>query len=364
MKACRQSDGCRVVGRIARPGRGFPAARRGCAHPVQACRRRHRLLGLACFGVSFLFCLSLPVGSTPKHRIRYLKSHGTTFLYMRDVADYYGMGFTPGTKRVYLGSQWSRLLFEIGRRESTINGVQVHLSDAPWISNGEPLLADHDFRLVLDPILRSKVLKKQSVRRILIDPGHGGRDPGASGRRYQEKEITLQVGRRLAAVLKAKGYAVALTRETDEGVSLAARARKARAWNADLLVSLHCNAVDAREVHGVEVFRGTPLGGKSTYSSRTATSSSANNAWDIDNARLAYELQKSIVAHTGARDRGIKNARFLVLRESSCPAALVEMGFLTNSTEERRLGSAAYQVKLVDGIVNGIIAYDRSLERR
>lgn len=313
--------------------------------------------------LAWVLALGAAPPATAKPRLRYVTSNGVRYLYLRDVAAYYGLRYEPGRERFALRSRYSSLTFRVNQTETLINGVRVHLSDAPWVAQGYAVIADVDFRLLLSPILSKSCLQRGNVRRVLIDPGHGGKDPGTLGKRVKEKDVTLQVARRLERELKAKGFEVALTRLKDSDLSLGGRSQKARSWRADIMVSLHCNAAGAG-VKGVEVFRMPPQGARSTYSMQRSTVAGATNAWDTDNARLAYEVQRATVAATGASDRGVKNARFAVIRDSPCPAVLVEMGFLSYPVEEANLGSAAYQAKLAAGLANGIARYDANLPPR
>jgi N-acetylmuramoyl-L-alanine amidase len=312
-----------------------------------------------------LFICVLTLGTVPagssRFQIRYRVVSNTRYLFMRDIATYYGMSYAHGGKKVTLSSRYSRLLFTIGRRESVLNGIKAHLSFAPTVANGEALMSSSDFQLLLDPVLRPSALPKKQVRRVMIDPGHGGKDRGTKGRRFEEKDVCMQIAQRTAAALRKRGYTVALTRDGDRTLSLNERAALCERWGADVFVSIHANYVGTASVRGIETFLVTPHGATSTYGSSPASSSSKNNRYDKENARLAYEVQKAMVRATGAPDRGIKHARFLVLRDSGCPSILVETGFMSNSTEESLLGSAAYQEKLAAGITEGVARYEKSL---
>lgn len=339
------------------PGPSVPA-RTSCARRVPGTGRAARALLLLAWVLSL--GAAAPAPAAAKARIRFLTSGGVRYLYLADVASFYGMRYETGSKRFALRSRYSSVAFVEDETEAIINGVRVHLSDAPWVAKGYAVLADVDFRLLLTPILVPATLTRGDVRRVLIDPGHGGRDPGTLGKRAKEKDIALQVARRLEKELTARGYAVALTRSRDAELSLGARAQKASTWRADIMVSLHCNAASPG-VKGIEVFRMSPPGARSTYGMQRTASASTNNRWDRDNARLAYEIQRATVGATGAVDRGTKNARFVVLRQCACPAVLVEMGFMSSPTEEANLSSAAYQTRLAKGMATGISRYDACL---
>jgi len=311
-------------------------------------------------------CLML-LGTWPARaafKIRSVVVRGATHLFLRDVSRYYGMTFSPGATQVVLSSRYSKLVFFIDKRESVINGVKTHLSLAPARWEAEAVLSETDFRLLLDPILRAKALPQTAVRRIVLDPGHGGRDHGAAGKRYREKDLALQVARRLADELQRREYVVKLTRTKDKGLPLEERPKLAKGWDADLFISLHANYAKAWRVKGIETFLITPEGTPSTYGKRARNGACSGNRFDKRNAKLAYEVQKGLTTSTGGRDRGVKHAQFLVLRDAPCPAVLLEMGFLSNAAEEKLLGTAAYQDKLVKGLVEGILRYHQSLVRK
>ncbi len=157
------------------------------------------------------------------------------------------------------------------------------------------------------------------MKRIVLDPGHGGRDPGAVGRSgVREKDINLAVAQ-AAARLLAPVAAVDLTRTGDFALGadvasdLAARARRANAWGADCFLSIHCNSASSAAAHGTETFC-LAFGGEAEL--------------------FARAVHRRLVGALGLADRGVKRADFAVLRLVRCPAALVELGFLSHSAEE------------------------------
>ena len=198
-------------------------------------------------------------------------------------------------------------------------------------------------------------------KRIVIDPGHGGRDNGAVGKKYLEKDITLRIARHLGKLLENKGYSVLLTRNTDEYISLSQRGVITRDWGGDLFISIHCNAAEKKSVTGVETYIVTPQGVPSTSKEKNQKRAVSGNRFDKLNSRLAFELHKRMLSVTNSIDRGIKYYRYQVLREASCPAILVETGFLSNRDEERKLASSSYQKKLAISLANGVVAYQNAL---
>ena len=158
-----------------------------------------------------------------------------------------------------------------------------------------------------------------NIRKVFIDPGHGGSDPGAVGNGLKEKDITLSIALKLGNILKSKGMTVAYSRTTDTYVSLESRARKANDWGADLFVSIHCNSYASSSASGTECF---------TYPS---TSSSTKS--------LSRNVSNNISKSLSLTNRGHKEANFAVLRLSNMPAILVETAFISNSSDASKLKS-------------------------
>ena len=171
---------------------------------------------------------------------------------------------------------------------------------------------------------------------IVIDPGHGGHDPGAVVAGVQEKDVTLAVA--LRVLRKAQGRAdlrVILTRTTDLYVDLVERVRIAEAAGAHLYLSIHANYYRDPRICGVETWVDTNAGAASL--------------------RLAREVQRAVVASTGAVDRGVRR-QTLYLRHTELPTALVEVGYLSCPAERARLQDPTYQDKIAAGILAGILS--------
>ncbi|WP_332629798.1 N-acetylmuramoyl-L-alanine amidase [Halalkalibacter flavus] len=179
---------------------------------------------------------------------------------------------------------------------------------------------------------------KLSNRVIAIDPGHGGRDPGAVGNGLQEKDIVLAVGLELEKKLKNAGAKPVITRDRDVFVELDQRAKIANDAKADIFVSLHVNS--------------GPSGGQGTETWISASSSSSNESRD-----LAEKINKRLVAELGTRDRGVKSANFKVLTETNMPAVLVELGFVTNSRDATIMKRSNFNEKAANAIYKGIEDY-------
>jgi len=201
---------------------------------------------------------------------------------------------------------------------------------------------------------------------VVLDPGHGGKDLGAvSPRKVYEKLLVMDVAKRVRNQLQARGLTVHLTRDGDTTLSRSERAKKAAKWNADVFVSLHADSA-GRDAKGAGTFILALPGCYSTHGYGQGTPpSKANpgNRFDLANTALGYRIQQNLVKATRQKDRGIKHARFQVLKEAPCPAALVEMAFISNPQEEALVLRASHREKIATGIANGIAAYLNDVKR-
>lgn len=223
-----------------------------------------------------------------------------------------------------------------------------------------------------------------TVKRIVIDPGHGGKDPGCRiGGRY-EKDITLDIARLLAQKLREKiGCEVFLTRDKDIFLSLEQRTAIANMQKADLFISLHVNAHKDQRIHGLETYflnmatdqsavlvaaRENATSEKSISDLQTILNDLMLNTKINESSRLAHNVQNGMVgdvskSYAGIRSLGVKQAPFYVLIGAEMPAVLVEVGFLSNRRERERLVDKKYQKSITDGIYAGIRSYIKSIDQ-
>ena len=280
-----------------------------------------------------------------------------------DIANYYRMRLTKIKNGYELTGYQGRMVFNPKKRYGSFNNVVINYDYAPQEYKGELYISSSDFFNHVQVLLNVRSLRQIGVRTILIDPGHGGNDRGAAGLRYNEKSLTLQVALRLQRILSRMGYRVLLTRVNDRRLELSDRARAANAAQVDLFISIHMNAAGNRTVSGIETFALTPLGAPSSGSEKVSYKNYPGNNAINNSMSLAWNVQAQLRRYTQAPDRGVKRARFVVLRETRCPAILVECGFISNRSEELKLGSAAYQEQLAAGIAMGVYNYHRNLRR-
>ncbi|MCD8213787.1 MAG: N-acetylmuramoyl-L-alanine amidase, partial [Campylobacter sp.] len=216
---------------------------------------------------------------------------------------------------------------------------------------------------------------------IVIDPGHGGTDPGAVSGKMQEKVAVLAVGKKLGEILKKRGYKVFFTRSNDTFINLRTRTKYANDKMADLFVSIHANAAPnakkAETMHGIETFFLSPA-----RSERSKNAAALENKSDIEEMnyfsqqtflnvlnrekiiasnKLGIDMQRELLAQArkvyNASDGGVREAPFWVLVGALMPAVLIEIGYITHSTEGKMLYDNAYQNALAQGIANGIDSY-------
>jgi N-acetylmuramoyl-L-alanine amidase len=176
---------------------------------------------------------------------------------------------------------------------------------------------------------------------IVIDPGHGGSDPGAlsASRRYKEADLALSVGLKLEKELKSMGYNVIMTRKSNVFLTLNERANIANNVKADGFLSIHFNAATATSATGLETF----------YASRVSGGIKGTNDY-----QFAKDIQDSLISATGSTNRGVKQSQFAVLRLTRGYAALVELGFITNPRDEERLVSQSYHQETAVAMAKGI----------
>lgn len=267
-------------------------------------------------------------------------------------------------KELYSVKKGYECVFTEKQRRITLNRVKVDLLTLPVFEKGVFWLSVLDWYKSLRPLLYPATVPRKRITTIMLDMGHGGADPGAIGAISREKDITLKVGRETAAVLRAYGFKVKMTRNSDVQVPLKQVGKLQQRSGSDLFVSIHVNSAKDRSITGIETFCLTPPGAASSHGGKISRTVFPGNRQDPANILLAWNIQNSLLKRTGAVDRGIKRARFAVLKDITVPGVLVEIGFISNNAEERRLNDPAYVKKISAGIVDGIAAFCRSTKVR
>jgi N-acetylmuramoyl-L-alanine amidase len=254
------------------------------------------------------------------------------------------------------------LEFVSGSREAIIKGARSWLCFPVIEQDGKSLVTRTDVAKTIEPLVRPhRVPNVGNVQTVVLDAGHGGHDKGQVSRYGAEKDFALDVARKLRTILQAKGLKVIMTREGDYFVPLEVRAKIANAARNSIFVSIHFNATnDDPNATGFEIFSFTPRGAPST-SDGSVTASSVNmqpgSSVDAQSLALSACIYHSLLGQLREYDRGIKRARFAVLRLTKVPAVLIEGGFLTERGESKLISNKEWRAKMAGAIGMGIENY-------
>ena len=255
-------------------------------------------------------------------------------------------------------------LFQKNQRSMICGRTKIELLMPTVFEGATPWILTLDWFKTLRPILYPATVPRSRINSITIDMGHGGNDPGALGAFSKEKMITLQIGRRTAEILRTYGFKVYCTRNSDMQIPLHNIAQIQKQHKSDLFVSIHVNSTKNKNISGLETFCLTPAGAASSNGGNVSNTAHTGNRHDAANMLLAWSIHNSVLQRTGAADRGIKRARFAVLRDLNVPGVLVETGFISNRSEERKLNDPKYVEKIARGIAEGIAAFTQSTKAR
>ncbi len=296
------------------------------------------------------------------------------------------------TRKAHLTKGSHKINLMAGQRLVLVDGSPEYLKYPVDIYQGAIVLPVKFKEQILDALFNERYRERNinfsltSIKKIVVDAGHGGKDPGTTGKHgLREKDVNLDIAKRLSKLLRADGVNVVMTRSTDNFISLERRVDIANDSRADLFVSIHSNANRVRSLNGLEVYYISP----NTSDSKRALYCAQNAALNLDKSCFAYSPSLNLKAtlwdmiHTSnraesvrlARDvclvtentlntkvLGIKGAPFYVLKGAHMPAILVEVGFLSNYNEERMIRNAYYREQIAESIELGIQRYARDFK--
>ncbi|HXO93877.1 MAG TPA: N-acetylmuramoyl-L-alanine amidase [Candidatus Acidoferrum sp.] len=293
-----------------------------------------------------------------------IKVSGHDYLSVDNISKFYGLPaeVVPSGSKTQSETADHPLEFVSGSREAMINGARSWLCFPVIEQDGKFLVSRTDVAKTIEPLVRPhRVPNVGNVQTVVLDPGHGGYDKGQVSRYGCEKDFALDVARKLRPILQAKGLRVIMTREGDYFVPLEVRAKIANAARNSIFVSIHFNGTnDDPNATGFEIFSFTPRGAPST-SDGTAAASSVNmqpgSSVDAQSLALSACIYHSLLGHIPEYDRGIKRARFAVLRLTNVPAVLIEGGFLTEGGESKLIANKDWRAKMAGAIGIGIENY-------
>lgn len=264
--------------------------------------------------------------------------------------------FVRKDKQIIINGQKNSMIFYVDSRRLLFNNTLIMMNGPLTIKNKKAFLAPIDTTDTLLPLLSpQELLNKYPIKTILLDPGHGGSDPGAIGKNgLKEKYVVLDIAKRCQKKLQRLGIKAIMTRNKDKFIKLRNRPKMVTKIDADLFISIHANSSGNRAANGIETHilpaAGFPCTAPSSFSKNECQGNKDNKM----SVLLAYSIHKSALSATKAADRGVRRSRFSVLRNAPCPAILIECGFLSNQTEEESLKNPAYRDKIASGIANGI----------
>lgn len=306
----------------------------------------------------------------------FTKFRGVDYVSVRDIAKRYGLKVAwtkPRVEMTLSDARGPRVVFEKDQRDFHLEGARVFLGELTFISGDDLWVTKLDVIKTVAPLVAPAdhiAFLPAPPKIIMIDPGHGGTDPGKQNARLKldEKDMALDVGLRLKKILELRGFRVLMTRSTDKrfsnspSVDLPWRAELANKENADLFVSIHFNAVDREpdRVSGTETYVMTPQFQLSTQPEQDRAmvkEQYQGNHQDAANAVLGFQLHRQLVADLKSSDRGYKRYRLAVLRPLNCPGVLVEAAYLSNDAEARRVATPEFRAQCAESIAEGISNY-------
>jgi N-acetylmuramoyl-L-alanine amidase len=314
--------------------------------------------------------------------------HGTSYLPLIALCDLKGINwdYDTITRIVSLSKDSHSIKLQIGGNLVIVDGSPRHLNNPIDTYEGAVVVPYKFSQTILDVLFKEniaslEVIKPQTViRKIIIDAGHGGRDPGAPGRTgLKEKTVNLDIAQRLKSLLESGGTEVVMTRSQDRFVSLEERVRITNSANADLFLSIHANANRVRSLKGFEVYyisSDISDSKRALYAAKNEKLNLDSGCFDSSSLSLkailwdmvynydraeSIELSKAICKNVGCnlntRVIGVKSANYQVLRGASIPAVLIEVGFLSNADEESLLRDDSYRNKIAKSIAEGLKEY-------
>src|ERR1043165_8774239 len=293
-----------------------------------------------------------------------IKVRGSDYLSVENISQFYGLpaGIAASAEKVEFDSAKNPLEFVSGSREALINGARSWLCFPVIEQDGKFLVSRTDVAKTIEPLVRPhRVANVGKVQTVVLDPGHGGHDKGQMSRYGAEKDFALDVARKLRPILQAKGLRVIMTREGDYFVPLEVRAKIANSARNSIFVSIHFNATnDDPNATGFEIFSFTPRGAPSTSDGNVNANSfnmQPGSSVDAQSVALSACIYHSLLGQLREYDRGIKRARFAVLRLTKVPAVLIEGGFLTERGECKLIANKDWRGKLAGAIGVGIENY-------
>ena len=331
-------------------------------------------VALLCFLAAFLALLAPVRAETKNNGWSIIKVGGRDYVSVQSLKDFYN--FTKLTRtgnNITLENKKVEMKLKVGGNECLMNNVKFVFSNSVIASGNGVYVSRIDLAKLIDPVLRPNFIENAGdFRTVIIDAGHGGKDPGTTNPIGTEANYNMKMALRLKGLLQAKGFKVKMIRETDRFYSLQERVNIANSGKENaIFISLHHNSSGSsgsRTARGIETFTLSPPGVSHYGASLKASDAVARsgNEHDSANIALATALHGSVLRRLGNNtfDRGIKRARFSVLSGVKHPAVLFEGGFMSHPYEARLIANESYQAAVAAGIVDAIVRYRYAVGRK
>ena len=297
-----------------------------------------------------------------------VKYEGRDYVTFDNIGQFYQIGpIRKASSSFELRSGYRSLRGQSGSPEFYINGLKFILSYPVADSNGHPIVSRMDLTKLIEPVLRpSRIRNAELVNTVILDPGHGGSDNGATSIFGNEKTFALDVALRARDMLKILGFKVFMTRSTDVLIPLEERAKFASRFSNALFIAIHFNAGGSNAT-GIETYTLAPRGVPSMAADGPALSDlipCPGNIRDSENMAFACATHAALVHNSGLYDRGIKRARFVVIRDITIPGVLIEGGFLSNNHDASLIATPDYRQKMALAIVQAARNYRNAVGAR
>jgi N-acetylmuramoyl-L-alanine amidase len=308
-------------------------------------------------------------GSRADNAWTIVRQQNKDYVTFSNVAHFYSFPeYTRVSHSVSLRSERRGIRAQSGTSELYINGVRF-ATDFPILSSGDDeLISAMDVSKIIEPIMRPNRLRNaHKIETVILDPGHGGVDQGASNRWGTEKRFAMDVALNARTQLLRAGYKVEMTRSGDTTVPLEDRVNFANRFRNAVFVSIHFNWSGVAE--GLESYALAPEGVPSNASNESHVSYTdvqrcAGNGQDEHNIALTAAIHATVLSRLSMFDRGVKHARFHVLRNIKVPGVLIECGFLSNSAEGQRIATSQFRQEVAAAIAQGVQNYDAAVNFR
>ena len=257
------------------------------------------------------------------------------------------------------------MTWKIGSESIYVNNIKFNLSFPVIENGGMAMLSTVDLAKLVDPVVRPSYIRKPILfDTVVLDAGHGAHDTGAKGPYGREKDYALDMVLRLEKELQARGFKTLLTRREDVFLTLGQRVEIANREKNAIFISMHFNSSGAKTANGIETYALAPQGTSSTDGSSPWNSLLTGNVRDAENIALATAVHAHVISELKSVDRGIKRARFNVLRGINKPAILFEGGFVTSPSEGKLINDPEHRQRIAVSIADAVVRFKTAVGKR